>query len=488
MRPLDIVLIVIDTLRPDHLGCYGDARRLSPAIDRLARDGVLFEQAVATAPITGPSHASLFTSRWACETGVRNNCVAPPDPALPMLAEIMDGLGHQTLGAISISPVARHYGFARGFHDYADSLGIGFLATADTVLARARRQLDAAQPPLFLWAHFSEPHEPYDAHGLTDTHAEIRLDGHVIARVPTCDYTPTALELQLPPRPAVLRFGSSAPFYVRALEIAGLDAAPPVLDPAEPPLAEMLEYKATIGPEGARRVRLEFALNEQVPRLGDIRARYALEVQAVDRRVGALLDELRQRGLYDDALIVFTADHGEALGERGLVGHVENLYDVLLHVPLIVKPPRGDGFAPGSRRRDLASLVDVVPTILAWLGRPPLSGARGRDLFAPGAARGEEELVFAETHRPQAQRTLFALRGARHKIIHEPARDAWEFYDLENDPDEQRNLQAEQGRRFRRWRQRLLDKMAHLGLDRADTAATPAIDERARRALRALGY
>ena len=488
VRPLNIVLIVIDTLRPDHLGCYGDGRGLSPAIDRLARDGIRFENAVATAPITGPSHASLFTSRWACETGVLNNCVTPPAAAVPMLAEMLDALDFTTDAAVSIVAVTGEYGFARGFRRFADDLGYGFLAPADSVVARTLRQLDRTDPPFFLWAHFSEPHEPYDAHGLVDRQAELRLDGRLVARVPTSTYTPTALELELPPRAAELLFRSDDNFSIRALAVAGLDAPPPTLTPSEPPLDPATVCRVTIGADGARHVRVEFALTDRIKWNDSRRERYAREVAAVDARVGALLDDLRRRDLYDESLIIFASDHGEALGEHGMVGHVENLYDVLLRVPLIIKPPRAAGLRAGERRRDLASLVDVLPTVLAQLGRPPLADARGRDLLAPDAARGRDDVVFAETHRPQALRTLYALRGPRYKIVLEPEHAAWEFYDLKRDPGEQRNRYAPDNARAQAWRQSLETQLADLGLVNPPKAPDTPVDARTRRALRALGY
>lgn len=492
VRPVDVVLIVIDTLRPDHLGCYGDERGLSPAIDALARDGIVFENAIATAPITGPSHASLMTSRWACETGVVNNCVNTPSPALPMLAELLRDLDYDTRAVVSISPIHADFGFARGFAAFADELGAGTLAPGDTVVARAREQLDRSRRPLFLWAHFSEPHEPYDAHGLVKRTAEVRLGGRLVARVPTSTFTPTVLELELPPHPTDLLFTSRAAFHVRAVCLTGLDGPTPWLDPAEPPKESQFAYRVGVGAEGARRVRLDFSLADQVVNGQGLHERYAREVAACDSSVGVLLDELRRRGLYDEALIVFAADHSEALGEHGLIGHVENVYDDLIHVPLVVKPPHAAGLKPGQRRRDLASLVDVLPTVLAQLGRPPLPGSCGRDLLDPAAARGGDDAVFAETHRPQAQRTLYALRGARHKIVHEPATGAWEFYDLRRDPGELHDLYRPGHAQARRWRARLAALLAELqaggAAGAADESAAPVIDERVRRALRALGY
>jgi len=507
--PPNVVLIVIDTLRPDFLGCYGDTRGLSPAIDQLARDGVLFENAIATSPITGPSHASLFTSRWACETGVLNNFGGAPRDSLPMLAELMRDAGYHTGAVIAISAVCSQAGFARGFGQFTERLGVGGLATAGAVVTEARDLLARTQPPFLLWTHFSDPHEPYDAHGLVRREAEVLLDGQSLARVPTSDYSPLTLELKLPARAADLAIRSKDVFHVRALELAGPDGPKPTVSPAELPWEALPEYHAQIGADGARRVQLDLFLCDEFAERRNIRERYGREVAAADQGVGAVLDELRRRGLYDDALIVFASDHGESLGERGLVGHVENLYDVLVRVPLIVKLPRDGGAWAGARggelagvrRRDLVSLVDVVPTVLARLGRPLLPGARGSDLFAAGGSGGEgggdrpdagqragDEVVFCETHRPQAKRTLFALRGERYKIIFDRTHGAWELYDLVSDPQEAHNLYAGNDARSQTWRRLLEARLTELGVAAGAEPVPPTVDAKRQRELRALGY
>ncbi len=488
LYPHNVVLIVVDTLRPDFLGCYGAPADASPAIDRLARDGILFETAVSPSPITGPAHAALMTSRWPSETGIVNNAVGRVREDLPVLAQILREFGLDTGASVSISPVRHEFGFARGFDRYEDGLGLGFLAPADTVNARALRILDRMREPFFLWAHYAEPHEPYDAHGYVARHADVTVDGRPVARIPTSDYTPTAVDLTLPDRPVEVAVVADHPARLRILQVVGRDGPDPPLSPGDPPSRYVREHRATIGAAGARRVSLRVALNDLVLSEEGLRERYGREVRACDARVGALLDTLRAGGLYDDALVVFAADHGESLGEHGVLGHVENLHGPMIRVPLIVKPPRGETNRVGVRRRDPASLVDILPTVLARLGLPPPPGARGRDLLAPDAAAGPAGPLFCETHRPQAQRTLYGLRDGKRLLMLDAGALSWEFFDLRRDPREMRGDSGAGGSAGRKWRGALLARLTALGIHPTDEETNAEPDEATRRALRALGY
>jgi arylsulfatase A-like enzyme len=199
--------------------------------------------------------------------------------------------------------------------------------------------------------------------------------------------------------------------------------------------------------------------------------------------VGRLLDLLRERGLYDSSLIVFTSDHGEALGEHKTVGHVRTLYDELLHVPLVIKPPHAH---PARARLAAASAelvrhIDVVPTVLELLLLPALPGQRGASLLERHGPR----LHAAETHRPEAPRDLFCVRNKRHKLIFVPESERFELYDLVSDPGELEDVFERDGGRLTEW-QALLRGMAARsagsGLDRDD------LDPAMRARLESLGY
>ena len=167
---------------------------------------------------------------------------------------------------------------------------------------------------------------------------------------------------------------------------------------------------------------------------------------------------------------------------------MDTLYDELLHVPLLVKPPAGSPHAAAAAAAADAPvrLIDVVPTLLEGLELPPLPDAQGRSLL--GGAPGEP--LLAETHAPAAPRTLFCLRDARHKLVFAPeARDGaperFELYDLQADPGELDDLFAERGEEFAAW-QAELRRVAELSAQRG--TATPTVNERAAARLKALGY
>ncbi len=481
----NVVLIVIDTQRADRLGCYG-GEVATPRIDELARDGVVFENCVTHAPITGPSHAAMFTSRMPSELGVLNN-VQPIRGTPPILAELLSRSGYATGAAVSLATMDGAHGFARGFDRYRDVGGIVHIAAADTMLPRCVEILDGLRAPFFALWHFSDPHEPYNAHGLVDRRAVVELDGAQIAEIPTSTFTPMQIELELPPRMARLTVRSDTLFTVRRLDLHGAEGANPPLASPQSRSRQALFYAASIGAAGDREATLTIALSDNHGDLRRINRRYDREVEFVDRHVGALLDTLRARGLYDDALIILAGDHGEGLGQHNEVGHVNTLYDSLLRVPLIIKPPRDAGIATGARRDDPAALSDVTPTVLGAAGLPVPEGMHGVDLLngAPDPGR----LVFSETHRPEAHHTRYSLRGAGRKVIWTVDAGRWELYDLREDPGELENLFQAGDEESETWRGKLRAAVAEFAGDGEDDGEDrPEVDAETRKQLRALGY
>jgi choline-sulfatase len=170
-RP-NLLLVTIDTLRADHGGAYGDAAASTPALDGLARDGTLVEEAVVHVPQTRPSHATLFTGRYPYEHGIRDNAQGPLDRKWPTLAERLRAGGWDTAAVIGAYPVSRPSGLDRGFAFFDDPFGTWQGATsgdarserpagevADRALAWLKRPRRA---PFFLWVHFYDPHAPYE--------------------------------------------------------------------------------------------------------------------------------------------------------------------------------------------------------------------------------------------------------------------------------------------------------------------------------------
>ena len=165
--PRHVVLITIDTLRADHLGAYGHAAARTPAIDALARDGVRFDRAFATAPITLTSHASLMTGRYPPGHGARHNGIRV-DLKVPTLAEALARAGFATAAFVGAFPLDRRFGLIKGFQTYGDTMPrdargrpanerAGRLVVDEALAWVAEHRNER----VFLWVHLFEPHAPY---------------------------------------------------------------------------------------------------------------------------------------------------------------------------------------------------------------------------------------------------------------------------------------------------------------------------------------
>ena len=477
-----VVMIVADTLRADAL-LDPVWQSATPNLDRLAEDGLFFSQCFAHAPMTLPSHAALFSSRLPHQSGVLVNGQAV-DAELPLLAEYLSERNFETRAAVSIAtlwPSAPGAGLDRGFANFVNPPQE--VAPGPALNAQLLPLLDglSSDRNFFLLAHYSDPHQPWNAHGTEGHSARLTLDGAELATLPTSEATWWESELELTPGEHELLVASDAMFRLRRIRVDGPDAAPALLDETDltPTLERSFLLTIPPGPPVRRTLRLWV---HDAPRPDEIRARYAHEVRALDSAVGELLDALKERGLYEDTIILFTADHGEGLGEHGTIGHVQHLHRELLHVPLILKLPAGQALPAGlaQAKQTLVPQIDLVPTLIDLLGLPPLPGAVGRSLLEPGP-----RVLMAETHRPEAARDLFCLRDTECLMVFEPAADRFQVFDLLADPAETHDL-GSAGLGLRpAWPQRL-----------RRAAASPAFQERApaildaetEARLRALGY
>ncbi len=164
--PGNVLLVTVDTLRADHVGAYGDTKAQTAAFDRLAREGVLVEEAVAHVPQTRPSHASILTGQYPYEHGVRDNAAGPIQPGMPTLATLLKAAGYDTAAFIGAYPVSRSSGLDRGFDVYDDPFE---KAVDGRTERRAQEVVDRAlgwlgrprSRPFLLWVHLFDPHAPY---------------------------------------------------------------------------------------------------------------------------------------------------------------------------------------------------------------------------------------------------------------------------------------------------------------------------------------
>lgn len=429
------MLIVLDTLRADGLSAYGNPRNTSPRIDRLAAEGVLFENTISNAAWTLPGFVGLLSGSYPSARVFQQNRLARS------LVEDLATAGYATAAFTEGAYVSKSFGVDRGFdsfwtepsqgHDFAegrkDSDGGRIEKTFDAALGWLREHADER---FFLLVHSYEVHMPY----LRQQYAR-----------------------DLPR-------GSLAPTYSFS-EIRRVHQGEVPIGPTE------LEY---------------------------VRALYDGGVTAADTQVGRLLDLLDELKLADDTLVVLTADHGEELGERSpqrLGVHALSLYDTLLRIPLIFRYPARD-FAV---RRVAAQvrLVDALPTILDLAAIPAPADLDGRSLvpLMMGADRADRpaysELLNDNSETPLVRHV--AMRDGGFKLIVNapplsPGASPAELYDVGADPGERENRavdavqQKERLAALLRAQREAIDQSGHASF------GSGAVPDAERERLRALGY
>ena len=390
----NVVLIMVDTLRADHLSCYGSTAVKTPHIDALAADGLRWTNAFSQASWTRPSVATILTGLYPSSHGAVHKADRLPD-RVDTLAEVLGRAGYHTVGFADNANISPAFNFQQGFDEYrylAPDFFFGasepaaqlalysglrlvrerFLAhyvdvhhyyqPAEVVTAEVRRWLDrgARDEPFFLFAHYMDPHDPYFAHP---------FNGEGYARV---------------------------------------------AHPNPPPaLAERLHHL------------------------------YEGEVAYLDEHLGVLFDDLKRRGLYDRTLVVLTADHGEEFREHGGWWHGTTLYDEQIHVPLIVKPAGAHAIA--QVRDELATSLDIAPTIVEAAHLKPPAVMQGHALPLDAGPAPARESTFAEEDlegnvlqavRTRAWKLVTANPGNPRGLAPE------ELYDLPRDPGEHQNVIA----------------------------------------------
>ncbi len=368
--PPSVVLVSMDTLRRDRLGAYGNPDGLTPNLDRFASEAVLFEDAWAVSNETLFSHAALFTSRYATETGPIFDDYALCDQP-PTLAAVLGLYGYQTGAAVAGGHLLEVFGLGRGFDEYrVGGSWASLYHTVPLALDWLDRR-DAAQP-FFLFVHGYDTHQRYLKPGPWGlAHTDPGYEG------PGDDAT--------------------------RQQMGTLHVVDDWFFPPEVPGVHDLHALRVRGQD--QRQRNGFLARD--PRVGAkpmqpqdhayIAGVYDGAVSYADAWFGLLMAALDERGLLEESIVVLLSDHGEELGEHGLYGHRYTLTDESLAVPLMVRLPGGEG--AGQRVSGLVDLTDVMPTLLEAAGAPAPAGIRGRSLWPAlhGAAFEPREAVFAQT-------------------------------------------------------------------------------------------
>ncbi len=420
-----IVLITADTLRADHLSCYGYAREASPDIDAFAQTATRYADAITVIPKTCPSFATMFTGLHPDEHRVRHNRVRLPDDA-PRVAEVLAARGYRTAAFIGNPVLRAEVGLSRGFETYE------LFPEDDAVPQALEAFLEwSAQPwdrPTFVWIHFIDPHGPYDPPG---EFAELFVGDELDQddrRVPV-NYQPT-----------------------------------PGLHPNKV-LGAIPIYQQHAGED----------------RAADYVRRYDAEIRYMDDAFGRVMGELRERSVLDDSAVLFLSDHGESLGEHDYwFEHGWFAYDATLHVPLIVKEPGQD---TGAVVEQQVSTLDLFPTLVDFAGLTPRERL-GVSLVGAEPPAGREVLIENSGAYPL---DILGVRRSDRKFLVQRSGVSPELYDLDADPDEAANLYSPGSADVSEARAALVKRRAAL-LEPGDLAGRATTDETLTEQMQRLGY
>lgn len=448
-RP-NVLFVTIDTLRADHLGCYGYQRDTSPRIDELAREGVMFSQGIVQWPKTTPSFASMLTGTYGFYNGVTRSVRQSVSGHFDMLAEVLREAGYETVGVVTNPNLARFYHFDQGFETYIEGWRDLRWTTADEVTNYAvdwlqqRSGDESRHKPFLMWLHYIDPHSPYSP---PKEYRRRYMNDRFYGGVQTAD----------------LNSGDWQ-------GIGGIPRVVQVEDPQSPgETQDVIDYYVAL---------------------------YDAEIRYMDASIGKLLDAVKELGFEDDTLVVLTADHGESLGEHNyFFEHGVLPYDACSRVPLIVK-------VPGLKTRasvfdEPVELINVMPTILDAVGVACPEEVQGTSLV-PFMSNDEGALPrYAFTESGNEQDYQRVVRRDHWKLIFVPSPAdqkimsgvPLELYDVENDPHETRNLIDVETEVADELQQVLFDWIATNKLaSHAAPGGEVPIDEKTEAALRELGY
>jgi arylsulfatase A-like enzyme/Tfp pilus assembly protein PilF len=398
----NVLFVTIDTLRADHVGCYGYKQVKTPNIDSLAADGSRFARAYAVVPVTLPSHSSMMTGTYPMLSGMHDFSGNKLSPLQPTLASVLKQSGYQTGAVIAAAVLDSRFGLNQGFDFYYDHFEFSRLdeANLDEMERPGNVVADVAldwlaknsRHKFFLWMHLYDPHFPYH-----------------------------------PPEPYATEY-----------------AAHP----------------------------------------------YDGEIAFADEQLGRVLRFLKEKGIYQNTIIVLCGDHGESLGEHGEKTHGFFIYNATMHVPLIIHLPE----ALAARTvAEPVSLVDLMPTVLSAAGLPTPSQVQGHSLLSeirgvPAATDlPTNRTLYGETFLPRIHFDWSELRASENAKYHFIEAPRPELYDLTKDPGELHNLFSEKTAVADEMRAQLksLIRDYSAGKEMAEkTGLDPALMER----LKALGY
>jgi len=383
-NPKNIVLIGIDTLCWDHTYIENSNpyyRKTTPNLNKLARESMIFENAISQAPWTMPAFASILTGKYPRNHGA-TSLKGRLSKRETTLAEILRESGYWTGAVVSHMYVDELRGFSQGFDSFDESskkagtLGITSQKLTSTIIDLLLSR--PSEKPFFIFAHYFDPHYEFRNHkefGFADNYS-----GWLT-----------------------------------------------------PPLLNITNLRS---------MRHELQQRD----LDHIESLYDEEISFCDQEVGRLFDFLNRMELMDDTIIIVVSDHGEEFMERGWLGHTITLFDELIHVPMIISLPDND--MPARRVSDVVETRAIFPSILDYLGIIPDSDRTNTSLIRNSPDKTDDSLHFAfsEVWLPRAPAAsgkrvlLSSVRTNDHKLIMDHQKKRTHFFNLKEDPLEQKNL------------------------------------------------
>lgn len=386
---MNILFIDIDTLRADHLGCYGYSKPTSPAIDRLAEEGVLFERCYAPGIPTTPAHTTMYTGLHPLAHNiVCHGGTADLERRIPVFPEKLQQAGYTTCAVDNLYDIKSW--LARGYEFYINPSHhhrMRLLVSCEEINARAIPWLKAhaGREPFFLFVHYWEPHTPY----LPPERYRRFYDG----RDPYDPHLKT-----LDPIKETPFWGMWGDTWFRKLG--------PVTDPAY------------------------------------ITSLYDGEIRHVDDGIEQLLAALDETGVADDTLVLLTGDHGEVMLKHGIFFDHHGLYEDNIHVPLLLRWPKR--LPAGRRVPEFVQHTDFAPSLLGWAGAEIPESMDGMDFSALATGENSAPLHDRIVCCENTWQSKWAVRTDRYKFILSRALDRYgmprrELYDLIGDPEERTN-------------------------------------------------
>jgi choline-sulfatase len=466
--PPNVLWVTTDQQRYDALGCYGAGHAETPAIDDLAERGTRFERAYCQSPVCTPSRASFLTGRYPRTCGVRQNGQPIPDEEV-LVTRLLAAAGYDCglAGKLHLSPADRASLESKAGSEPYRRPEDGYVefhwshSPSDPTPANQYRQWlrrrDVAYDPEPVGEGYVREGPPAEHHQTTWC-AERAID-FLTARAGDTD--PWLFSLNLfDPHPA---FEAPREYLDRYRD--RLDDLPaPNYEPGELDAKPVFQREKHRGANN-RPGTCVFAEMDAEDHLL-VRAAYWAMCDLIDDQVARVLAALEETGQREDTLVIYTADHGEMLGDHGIYYKGPYFYEPAVRVPLIV-----DGPGVAARTESgLVELLDLAPTLCAAAGIEPHPGMQGQSLW-PALAGSDRsatrDSVYCEFYNASTQHTdppayATMLRTDRYKLVRVHGREEGELYDLETDPDETENLWEDPDRESVRsdLTARLADRMA----------------------------